>query len=188
MRINFGRKVHLDFTPRVFLCRTHSYILVRRGTKWGYFLTMEPGSIELVKLHLTDDGGYLFTKRNEGEGSKEQTWLEYPLSPYPKCSLEKALKLYRDSCLAKSVKAQRALTELSGMGTPEPEPEKPRATPVRSPEGAFTLQDLCDELKMDSGKARARLRAQGIFKPGARWEWASRGQAKKVEQALRSSK
>lgn len=200
MRIDFTPLEHkgplvIDFTPRIFLCKTHSYILVKTGTKYGHFLTMESGSIELVKLEMGADGRFYFRKRNEGEvGDKTQAFVEYPLVPYHKTSMESALKVYLTSPLNRTVKAARALAELTGGVLPPEEQETP-ARAKRKPKSGdsrphttlpgYTLHELCEELGIDPTEARAELRAKGVKKPGSKWSWENREQAKEAIKALK---
>jgi hypothetical protein len=166
----------IDFTHRLYLCRTHSYILVRQGNKYGHFLTMASGSIEMVKI-LKDGSHYRISKRNEGEDVKEHSWVSWDLVPYPG-SLDKAIEIYRRSTLARTAGARDAINELLGVVPHTPRTEKPRS---ELPTGhGYTIQDLANDLNLDASHLRSELRKRRIAKPGARWEWGSKIEAMKT--------
>ena len=190
MRIDFTPRprIRLDFTPRVFLkSRTHSYLLIRKGRAYGYFLTIEGGAVEVVKVPWNEERGcYTVVKRNEGEvRDKEQRILSWDLEPY-NYSFEKALGIYRRSTLEKTVKADREIRVLEGTY------EQPAIVPhqseaLESPKGSFSLTELCTELGIDPGAARRTLRGR-VDRPGGKWEWPTRSAANQVIAILLEAK
>lgn len=190
--------LHLDFTPRVYLAnKTRTYILLRDGTKGGFFLTMKEGSVEVVRIPK-EDGEYRLYKLNEGEVSdKDVKRIYYPLHP-TEHDLLHAAKVYWDSTLSKSHKAERELRVILGLPMStrvedEPEDQKPdkrRKKTVSTQtgtgaSGALDLMGICEELGLEPGKARKLLRGH-MEKPQGGWKWDSLEKATEVKELMKS--
>ena len=184
-------KLHLDFHPRVYMRdKTHTYLWLRDGRTYGYFLTMDPGSVTIVKVDIEteferDEKGAITkeTKIYRVYEDKEHSW---DLVPY-RYDFLKAVEKYHTSHLGRSAAAEREMRALLGLeplpsnvtdedlapDTPDTVPK----TPKRAPNGpakesaGYTLQALCLELNLDPTEARKTLRSKKVQKPGGRWEW-----------------
>lgn len=191
-------KLKLDFRPRVFMRdRTHSYLWVRDGRSYGYFLTIDSGSVELVKVDIEityerDDKNKIIgeTKVYRVYENKE-TYFDLEPKDY---DFQKALKRYHSTLLARSNKAEQEMrillnlpplapSELEGDITPKPRAERPPKGESKVAAG-YTLAALCAELKMEPGEARKILRGKKIEKPGGKWEWPTPEAALSVRKAL----
>lgn len=194
MKIDFSPKrvLSIDFSPRVFMRdRTHTYLFLREKKGKGQFLTMESGTIEIVRVPL-EDGEYRVWKRNEGEVQDPKvTLIFYPLVPYEADPM-RAINTYWASPLDKSPAAIRELRVLLGL-PPSEEPEGYKERGSTSPKAAKTstgasLADLCTELGIEGSAARKVLRKEQIEKPGDRWEWTDPEAAQKIKDLLIAAK
>lgn len=201
-------KLLLDFTARVWMRdKTHTYLWLRDGYKFGYFLTMDSGSIEIVKIDI-------FTEVLEPEVKADKkakiaakpavtrdtyrVWHDrettFDLTPYA-YDFKAAVQKYHESHLGRSAAAEREMREILGLPQladsvtdadlavqPQERKRAPKGEP--KPAAGYTLQQLCEELKLDPTEARKTLRGKKIEKPGARWEWATKEAAAAVIAAL----
>lgn len=180
----------LDFTARVyFRDRTHTYLFLRMKKDKGHFLTMEDGIIEVVKVPF-EEGEFRVWKANEGEVEERVARIYYKLTPVDYDPM-KAIMVYWNSTLDKTVAADRELRLLLGMQTQGPEdPRSPslakKATAGKDRE--ISLADICLELDMEGSQARKILRTMGIEKPGERWEWPNPEQASSIKEMLHANK
>ena len=178
MKLDFTptrKKITIDFRHRIFMRNgTHTYLWIRDGRSYGYFLTMDTGSIEVVKLEM-NHGTYRVYK------SGQEYWdLEPFEEPY---SFEKAVRMYWESTLGRSERAEREMCDILGtepgrrairdMGsTPQPKREKLASAPKQPSEG-FSLVELCAEINVSPSDARKLLRGR-VEKPGSKWEWPNK--------------
>jgi len=176
LKLNFAVRnpLVLDFSPPVPRCyvrdKTHTYIWLRDLKNVGLFLTMDSGSIEVVKARL-EEGKYRVN------GHKED--LLIPIQ----YDLLEAIKIYHFSTLEKSVSAKKEIGQLLGLDTSglkdpaesseKKQPEKPSKELRKN--GDFTLAGLCAELGIEPSVARKKLRGK-VDKPGSRWEWATQAE------------
>lgn len=184
--------MQINFRPVVYMRdRTHTYIWVRDGRAYGYFLTMDSGSITVEKVPREEvDGQEVYRVYSD----KQTFW---DLTPYPYDPM-KSLKKYHESFLERTDEAEALMVELLGGGsgkasrrmatvTSDPAATKPtketKAKKASGP-GGYSLADLCQELGIDPGEARKQLRSKGVEKPGARWEWVNPEAAASVRKAL----
>lgn len=187
MKLDFTptrKKITIDFRQRIFMRDgTHTYLWLRDGRSYGYFLTMDTGSIEVVKLEM-NHGIYRVYK------SGQEYWdLEPFEEPY---SFEKAVRMYWESTLGRSERAEREMCDILGtepgcrairdMGTPQPKQEKPASAP-KQPSGGFSLAELCAEINVSPSDARKLLRGR-VEKPGSKWEWPNKEAAAGVRAIL----
>jgi hypothetical protein len=183
--------------------RTHTYLWLRDDRAYGYFLTMDTGSVTVAKVPLeilTEKVGkkMVETRRYEVFADKETSW---ELIPYDYNPLQ-AFKKYHDSELARSeeaetemlavlsldptIKAVRKMTAATVISTA---PEKARSKSSKEPKapktaGGYSLGQLCAEIKMDPSEARKILRTAKIEKPGGKWEWPNAEAAMHIRMAL----
>jgi len=199
-----GSKLLLDFRCRVFMRdRTHTYLWLRDGRSYGYFLTLDPGSVTIVKVDIEteyerDEKGKITkeTKVYRVYEDKEHFW---DLVAYP-YDFVKAVEKYHTSHLGRSAAAEREMRAILGLEAlpadvtdedlapdpPEPDEKgtgKAPNKPAKAP-GGYTLQSLCLELKLDPTEARKTLRSKKVEKPGGRWEWPSAEAAAAVRAIL----
>jgi len=175
----------LDFRPRVYMRqRTHTYLFLRDGRSYGYFLTMESGSIEIVKLERQDNQGY------QVRDYKGDMWDLVPLLG----DFERAIRNYHESKLSRSIKADREIRTILGLELPKEESaggaeEAQTRAPKDSPsqKGSITLTQLCEGLKIEPGIARKILRGK-MEKPGASWSWPNREATTAVVKLLNESR
>jgi hypothetical protein len=191
MKLDFGQKstLTLDFTSRVYVRdRTHTYLFLREKKDKGYFLTMDNGVIEVVKVPL-EEGEFRVWKANEGEVEEKVARIYHKLTPVEYDPM-KAIMVYWNSTLDKSVAADRELRLLLGMQVQDPGDSTPSngAKRVTNPDRGISLADLCLELDLEGSQARKILRTQGVEKPGDRWEWTDPDQANSVKEILRANK
>jgi len=191
-------KIKLDFRPLVFMRdRTHSYLWLRDGRSYGYFLTMDSGTIEVVKLDIEtiyqrDDKNKIIgeTKVYRVYETKEKF---YDLEPH-NYDFRKALEKYHTSFMGRSNKAEQEMRILLGLEplatladdgdiSPKPRAERTPKGESKAPAG-YSLATLCAELKMDPSEARKILRGKKIEKPGGKWEWANAEAAAHIRTAL----
>lgn len=184
MLINFGKRpIVLDFRARVYFKNTHSYLWIRDGRNYGYFLTLESGSIDLVKVKRSEDGSYGI--------------MGWNLRPEPNKDFIKAIRVYHNSTLLKTPVAIQEISIILGL-SPRPVKEesaiktdigkpisKPKAEKIILPKGdTYTLAHICQELKLEPAEARRRLRNQKIEKPSSSWSWPNKMAAESVIRAL----
>lgn len=205
--------VRVEFRPTVYMRdRTHTYLWLRDGYKFGYFLTMDSGMITVAKVDIVEE-----TVTPEVKADKKlkiahkpavirevyRTWSDretaYDLTPH-KYDFLKAVAKYHESTLRRTPEAEREMRgflglpldanlddpRITGQGEVDLKPRERKPREQREPKTAagFTLQELCAELKLEPSEARKTLRGAKIEKPGARWEWASRSDAASVITAL----
>jgi len=174
----------INFRPIVYMRdRTHTYLWVRDGRgDYGYFLTMDPGTIELVKIPK-EDGTYRVWQ------DKEHSWDLVPYAYDPM----KAFWKYHDSLLDRSPAAERELCAILDC-----EPRKVKPKPIAATQAAaaakrgtpppgsdYSLTQLCQELGIDPSDARKTLRRKGVEKPGSQWAWATSEAAEAARKALK---
>lgn len=163
-------KLSLDFTDRVFMYeKTHSYILVESTKNHETFLRLGNGVIEAIKM---------------GKASKTRE----ELVPH-KYDFYKAAKIFYASPLGRSSRIERILRDILGISTLDVVDDGEEGViedgaPVPEKQGAaYTLADLCQEIKMDPAQARKLLRGR-IQKPDGGWRWATREEASMVRAIL----
>ncbi len=187
MRINFAPTLKLNFTPRVFMRdKTRVYLMVREGAAGSFFLNMEEGIIEVVKVPK-EDGEYRVYKVNEGEVSDTSVKRIYhSLTPAQQDPLRVAQVMW-DSTLSKSPKAERELRVFLGMSTTLAENDESQESPAKGTgaSGALTLGGICEELGVEPAKARKLLRGHAE-KPSGGWAWATLEEASSIKELLRS--
>lgn len=211
-----GTKVHLDFRPTVYLRdRTHTYLWLRDGYKFGYFLTMDTGMVTVAKVDIIEEILEPEVKADKKRGiaarpakiaESYRIWMDretsFDLVPY-KYDFVKAVRLYHESTLRRTPEAEREMRQVLGMpldtnlddlritgqGEVEVKPRERKPREQREPKEAagYTLQELCAELKLDPTEARKALRAAKVEKPGARWEWATKEAATAVRAVLEAA-
>lgn len=139
--------------------KTHTYLMLTRAEHSGRFLTLESGTIEVVKVPLIGD-----------------TFLvdQDELVPY-EYEFLKAVEKYATSHLHKTPEAQAEITALLDgrpiVAPPEPVKKPPKAQLAAG--SGYSLADLCKDAGIDPGEARKKLRQAKVEKPGGRWEWPS---------------
>lgn len=182
LKLNFAPRspLTIDFSPPVPRCyvrdKTHTYIWLRDKGHMGIFLTLEPGTIEVVKVRL-EDGVY----RVNGMKEDKLVPIQYELLA--------AIRIYHESTLSKSPAAQREIANLLGLDASDipddiPEPAKEKKAPTTKSTGTmFSLSDLCAELGIEPSVARKKLRGK-VEKPGGRWEWATQEELDNVKGYL----
>ena len=188
MKLDFTptrQKLTLDFRCRIFMRdKTHTYLWLRDGRSYGYFLTMDSGTIEVAKLEMIDG-----TYRVHENGQK--FWDLEPFNkPY---SFEKAVRMYWESTMGRSEKAEQEMCSILGtepgrksiraMDTPQPKAQAAASGPKKPSVGGYSLADLCAEINMDPSEARKKLRGR-VEKPGSKWEWASKEATSHVRAIL----
>lgn len=167
--IDFSPRISVDMTQYVWVRDiTHSYIWLRDnpdGT--GSFLTLEDGSIQMVRLFKE---GNTYLPRN-------RYWKLEPHGPY---LAQRALHIYRNSTLLRTpsvdLEMDQLLERLGPWRPPAAKPQPPITKPVPAPSalGTYTLGQLCQELNKKAPEARAALRKANVKKPGGAWVWANR--------------
>lgn len=214
IKLNFGpevkpAKLRLDFRPTVYMRdRTHTYLWLRDGYKFGYFLTMDSGSItvsrvdiiEIIdepevkadkKLKITAKAAVVHEAYRVFE-SHENFW---DLVPYDYDML-RAVQKYHSSPLGRSVAAEREMRTILGLpplaesitdADLSPAAKSPKVPSEPRASAGYTLQELCAELKLDPTEARKALRAAKIEKPGSRWEWPNAEAAAAVRAVLEAA-
>ena len=172
--------MELNFRPVVYMRdRTHTYLWLRDVKGKGVFLTMESGTIEVVKLNFSDDAYHVI--------HADIHWQLIPHSYDPIL----AFKKYHDSLLTKSEQAAEELSTILSL-EPGPKPDKKvveklslsPSKKAQSTGGGYSLADLCKELGIDPSDARKTLRNKKIEKPQGRWEWANPESADHIRKAL----
>lgn len=189
----------LNFRPCVYMRdRTHSYLWIRDGRSYAYFLTMDTGTITVAKVDMVEVGKETIYRVFE---SGQVSWDLEPKDYNPMQAIQK----YYDSLLPRSPAAEREMRMLLDMPplegltddgedvTPGPrkqaasKPAKASSKPSTgkpSGGGGYSLATLCEELKMDPSEARKILRGKKIEKPGGKWEWPNAEAALSVRKAL----
>lgn len=193
-----AKTVRVDLRSNVYMRnRTHTYLWLRDGYKFGYFLSMDSGKIEVVKVDIVTETLEPATKTKPAVTrdvyrvweNREITW---DLVPHP-YDFRKAVEKYHTSTVGRTAAAEREMRSILGLPQladdvtdedlqPEQserqeraaKPAKERAArPAKAEKGpgGYTLQELCAELKKDPTEARKALRAAKVEKPGGRWEW-----------------
>lgn len=185
MKLDFSKArppIRVNFRPCIYLRdRTHSYLWLRDIGEYGYFLTMDSGMIEVVKLEIINGSYRLYE-------NKQSYWDLEPSQPYP---LEKAVRMYFESTLNRTESAQEEMLNILGLSVPkrsvmrpQNKPTKPVVTTVVT--GANkSLSELCHEVGISPSDARKKLRGK-IEKPGSRWEWSNGEEISRVLSILRS--
>jgi len=175
----------LNFTSRVFMRdKTRVHLMVREGAAGSFFLNMEDGIIDVIKVPK-EEGEYRIYKVNEGEVSDPAVKrIYYPLVPINQDPLRVAQVMW-DSTLSKSPKAERELRVFLGLGTvlEEETPERPMKGTGAT--GALTLAGICEELGIEPAKARKLLRGHAE-KPQGGWAWETPEEASSIRELLRS--
>jgi hypothetical protein len=190
------QKIVVDFTPtatRVFMRRrTHTYLHLRDEDAEGLFLTMDSGTLSVVRLPIVIGEHH----------SVYRVWFnreDYEdLEPFAYDFVE-AVRKYHTSLLGRTAGAEREMRAILGLPELEEsvtdadlaakpvERKRSRKEPSvasEKPAGGYTLQALCAELGIDPTDARKHLRQQKVEKPGGRWEWASAEAAAPVRTLL----
>ena len=192
-------KIRLDFRPMVYMRdRTHTYLWLRDGRAYGYFLTMDTGSITVEKVDIIteydrDEKNKIIAERKVYRVYQDKETF-YDLEPYP-YDFQSALRKYYDSLLTRSNKAENEMRILLGLKplegvndqddvSPQTKPARPPKAPQTDAGGGYTLVALCLELKMEPGEARKILRSKKIEKPGGKWEWPTPAAAAHIRTAL----
>lgn len=169
--------MELNFHHRIYLRdRTHTYLWIKDTEYSGYFLTMESGTIELVKVAKEDD----IYRVN----ADERVWT---LEEHHPDDFERALRIYHESTLEKSNKAKRVLEEFLGIADPsrrEPVEERPELK-LEAPVSGLDLATICKDLGITPAAARKALRGK-VQKPGSSWVWPSQEALEPALAILRS--
>lgn len=175
--------MELNFRPVVYMRdRTHTYLWLRDVKGKGVFLTMESGTIEVVKLNFSDDA-YHVTHAD----------IHWQLTPHQYDPIL-AFKKYHDSLLNKSEQAAEELAIILSL-EPGPKPDKKVAeklaivqVPSKAKKervfGGYSLAEMCKELGIDPSEARKTLRNKRVEKPSGKWEWPNREAAEATREAL----
>jgi hypothetical protein len=202
--------IRVNFRPLVYLRhRTHSYLWLRDGYKYGYFLNMDSGVIRVDAVDIVAETVTPEVKADKKAGIKAQPAVTrdvyrvyedretfYDLQTYA-YDFVKAVRKFHESTLRRTPEAEREMRQvlgipldthlddprISGQGELEKAPRaerKAKASGEPKAAAGFTLQELCAELKLDPTEARKTMRGAKIEKPGARWEWATRADAAAV--------
>lgn len=166
-----SRIIQVTFFSAVYLNRSFTYLLVRKGERYNHYLRLHEGTVEVIRAGVDSD-------------------LVHALRPYP-CSLHHAASVYARSTLFKTSQAENTLTEildnwnesridyLAGDGNERPT----RRERDQQKANMFTLESLCEELNIPAHNARAALRRMNYDKPGSRWEWP-RDQREKIVEII----
>jgi hypothetical protein len=176
------RAVIVDFQSLVFLRRPQkifepkmaTYLKVAGTEKYNYFVTMESGRIEVVR-------------------TKKSSQLMNELKPYNKYSLKHAAHIYLTSTLEKSEKAERMLkailrnkdlTRTNFLEGPDKDRiEKPTKTErLTEKANEVTLEQICQDIRLDPKKVRALFREHNVPKPGNRWTWEKSNRDNVIKQ------
>lgn len=121
---------------------------------------------------------------------KRRRWRDYSGAK----SLAEAVEVFEKSVLPKTPEAAREICRLLGKPVKEREATvvrqeaSARPAPAAKPVAGYSLAKLCEELKIDPFEARKALRAAKAKKPGGRWEWATKDDAKDAIEILKKAK
>lgn len=159
--------------PRVFLDNNrHAYLLVEAKRSVNRYLTMAGGEVHVVEVD---------------RASRDMAFLkEYDYD------LKKAANRFMDCFLAKTSEAVAELCKLLGKPVPEvPEEVKAarrargeRLQAARAPRVGYTIQQLCEKLKITPQVARKALRKGNVEKPAAGWVWPTEKEADAIARSL----
>ena len=171
IRVTFlgPRQARAIFMSNVFLDKTYTYLLVRTGERYNHYVTLNTGTMEVVRL---------------GKDSE----IVQRLRPYPKYSLKHAAEIYLRSTLIKTDEAVEVLDAILNNEDDEQinfllekknhrdskrggleKPTKQERNIIRA--NMVSLDQICNELKIAPARARALLRKHDVKKPGASWSW-----------------
>ncbi len=205
MKLDFSQpkksgKLKLDFHPQVYMRhKTHTYLWLRDGRAFGHFLTMDSGTIEVVKVPFEtiverDEKTKKVIREVQVYTIQESRDQAYELTVHHYDFL-KAVEKYHSSQLGRSNAAERemrailgleplAVTDTEDIGTAQPQAQRPAKDRKEAAAGGYSLATLCQELKMDPAEARKILRSKKIEKPGGKWEWPTAEAAASIRTAL----
>lgn len=129
-----SRKLRVDFTPpavgptKVYMRdRTHSYLWLRDGHKYGYFLTMDSGTIEVARVDMVTEviepevkadrkakiqAKPAVTKDVYRVWADRQTTWDLEPKAY---DFQKALEKYHSSLIGRTAAAEREMRSLLGL-------------------------------------------------------------------------
>lgn len=191
-------KVVVDFTPTVTRVysrrRTHFYLHLRDEAGEGLFLTMEPGSVTVVRCPLVIPDGAHHAVYRVTFGKEDFEDLEPRVYDFVE-----AVRKFHTSGLGRTAGAEREMRAILGLealsdavsdadlAVSRPERKRAAKAPSVASEkqaGGYTLQALCAELDIEPTEARKYLRQQKAEKPGGRWEWPSAEAAASIRSML----
>lgn len=171
IRVEFPKKIQVAFYPLIYVDRhRHTYLLVYKGSRYNYYLTMVTGVIELVKLGVTSE-----TVLSE-------------LTPI-KGSLTLAAKTYSASYLTKTDEAVKTLDNIlngrecllpNWVKAPEQLTNEDR---LKLKANAIPLSTICKELRLTESSCRQYLKSQGLRPEGKRWQWP-KADAARIKELL----
>lgn len=201
-RAKKAEKLVIDFTvtaTRVYSRRrSHMYLHLRDEEGEGLFLTLEPGSVSVVRCPLIIPDGAHHSVYRVQFGRDDFEDLEPRVYDF-----ETAVRNWHSSQLGRTAGAEREMRAILGLEALEEsvsdadlavqprerkrtrkEPSEARAEPRERQPGGYTLQSLCEELGIDPTEARKHLRRSNAQKPGGRWEWPSAEAAASIRALL----
>jgi hypothetical protein len=155
--------------PRIFLDNNrHAYILVEARRSENRYLTMRDGEVEVMGID---------------RGSRDMTFLKE--HDY---DVKRAAVIFFNSFLPKSSEATAELCKILGKPVPEVSEEikasrrarGQRLQAARAPRVGYTIQQLCEKLKIAPQVARKALRKSNVEKPQAGWVWPTEKEADAV--------
>lgn len=186
IKVRFPKPIRVEFRTRVYMrATTRTYLWLRDGRDYGQFLTMDSGSIEIVRVPKTGD---TYTVHDKDTGGR------YPLVPH-NYDFAKAVRMYYNSTLTRSNRAQREMQQILGLeitesdpdnDTREKAPKRPRA--LKSAVVGYSLAELCTEINVTPKEARRILRASKVKKPGDTWVWPTKDAATAAIKAIQNGK
>lgn len=183
------RTVSIPAAPQIlFLDRNRRvFILLDETEGSARYLARLDEEIKVVTLKKGEP------VRDDKGTARPETHCTDDLRPYPEGNATQALKSFWASRLPKSNAAIRELCRLLDMPVPEVAPEvKARrkaagerlkaAKPARV---GFTIQQLCEKLKIEPSDARKALRKAKVEKPEAGWVWPTEAEAMAVWKSVK---
>lgn len=172
---------------RVFLDRNrHVFILLEQKDGYGEYLGTRDGQIDVVKI----EDGHKMPSPRDGKLPDETTHrsdlkeYEYPF--------KQAMARLNNSYLPKTRAAVVQLCTILGLPIPEETEEVKarrkaagdRLKAARPERVGFTVQQLCEKLKIEPTVARKLFRKAKIEKPQAGWVWESEAEAMEVAKKV----
>lgn len=172
IRVVFKKRIAVEFYPVIFVDpHRHTYLLVHRGQRYDYYLTMRDGFIEVVK-----------------EGKDSEAVAE--LTPCRKRDLLYAAKVYKSSTLMRTDHAAEVMENiLQGkeqllpsalLSTADKLSFKDRMV-VKA--NTVKLSAICEKLDLPYGKCTKLLAKLGYKPDGKFWQW-QKGEAEDVAELL----
>lgn len=180
--------ITVDFKRRVLFNRHRNvHLLVHEGRNISQFLTMASGSIEVLKLGRDQVATELFHLPNYDDqfyhalevmhnstlrkSPRAERLIQGLLTSYIKPGQLMSDDDPAELTQRKAAKRQARKNRQADKSKPTRRGRKEATPPTASGQDTFTLEALCEELGIEPGQARSRLRRAKAEKPGARWVW-----------------